>query len=237
MREDACFTFHVSRFTFHVSRITHHASPPLATPMLLMPSLTGALLELTQAAAQRLDFLLVGILLTFSQLEHFQHVFHIIHGLAEGPDDAINFVNGLLNGRGRRGAAFPGGRRDERARLLPGGSRFRGRRSWRNGGLGGVDRLAGRFRFHLSKPCFSRLRFSRFKSGRFGGRQFGLRRGILRPRCFRLARLRRGGFRQRLFRAGLALQRPRLLPPAATASTAASGTAAAPGGQRRFGCR
>ena len=55
--------------------------------------------QLMQAAPKRFDFLLVGVLLPFGQLERFQHLLHVVQSSAKGLDDLVDLPNRLLNRR------------------------------------------------------------------------------------------------------------------------------------------
>ena len=55
--------------------------------------------QVVQAAAKRFDFLLVGVLLAFGQLQSFQHALHVVQCPAERLNDLGDLFDRLLNGR------------------------------------------------------------------------------------------------------------------------------------------
>ena len=70
------------------------------TLALVAVGMLGALpraVQVAQAAAQGLDFVLVGILLPLCQFQGFQHQFHVFQGAAQGLDDAADLFDGLLH--------------------------------------------------------------------------------------------------------------------------------------------
>ncbi|SPE59034.1 hypothetical protein SBV1_2980008 [Verrucomicrobia bacterium] len=58
--------------------------------------------QLPDRAPQGFDFPFVGVFLALGQFERFKHFFHVVEGFAQGHEDLVDLVDGLLNGR-RRG--------------------------------------------------------------------------------------------------------------------------------------
>jgi hypothetical protein len=52
---------------------------------------------MAKCTPQRLDFPFVGVLLPLGNLERFQDFLHVIQGFAQGLDDSIDLIDGLLN--------------------------------------------------------------------------------------------------------------------------------------------
>jgi hypothetical protein len=59
-------------------------------------------MHLTQRAAQRFQLVLIRRALALEQLEHLQHPFHIVEGVAEGVDDLVYLLDCALNARSCR---------------------------------------------------------------------------------------------------------------------------------------
>ena len=53
--------------------------------------------HMAKCTPQRLDFPFVGVLLPLGNLERFQDFLHVIQGFAQGLDDSIDLIDGLLN--------------------------------------------------------------------------------------------------------------------------------------------
>jgi hypothetical protein len=58
--------------------------------------LTGPV-QMAQAAPKRFDFLLVSDLLPLGQLQGLQHFIHLFQGAAEGLNDMVDLLDGLLD--------------------------------------------------------------------------------------------------------------------------------------------
>jgi hypothetical protein len=101
-------------------------------------TLAGSL-KLAHGPAEGFDLPLVGILLALGQLESFEHLFHILKRLAEHVDDAIDLLDGLLDGRRRGGLKIMSG---GRSGCWPVNGSGRGPLHWSGGGF-----LGGRHRF------------------------------------------------------------------------------------------
>jgi len=56
-------------------------------------------MQSTERPAQRFKFPFVCIVLSFNQLQRFQHLFHVNESVPQSADDLIDVVNGVLNGR------------------------------------------------------------------------------------------------------------------------------------------
>ncbi len=56
-------------------------------------------MQSTERPTQRFKFPFVGVVLSFNQLQRFQHLFHVNEGVPKGANDLIHVVNGALNGR------------------------------------------------------------------------------------------------------------------------------------------
>ena len=63
-----------------------------------MMAAIARVVELAQRAAQGLDLVLVGVLLTLGQFERFQHALHLVEGFPQGLDDLRYLFDGLLDG-------------------------------------------------------------------------------------------------------------------------------------------
>ncbi len=66
--------------------------------LLFAGTIGGAVIELTQGAAEIFDLTFVGEFLAFGDLDEFQHFFHLIHGTLEHFDDGHHFINRLMDG-------------------------------------------------------------------------------------------------------------------------------------------
>lgn len=161
-----------------------------------LSSFAGAL-ELAQGASEGLDFVFVGILLPFGQLERLEHFLHLFECLPESLENVIDLFDGLFDARGRsrprlasrRGRSIePVLGRSRPARGLRSGSRLSGPRTfrlWRSPGAGGGFAFFRRLRFSGRLGPFNRLKFlSRLRPQRRSGR----------PRGFFLLLIRDGGF-------------------------------------------
>jgi hypothetical protein len=164
--------------------LTLHGRTFSASAVRVAP-IAGPLLELAEAAAQGLDFVLVSVLLPLGQFQELQHLFHIVERFPQTDDDVVDLIDGLLNGIGRGGAIFPGGRRGRGGGLSP---RLRGLGWRRNGfkfGFGILNRLnRGFFRVALEGLGLARLglrgsRLVYFGFNRPDVRRFHLRSVIL----------------------------------------------------------
>jgi hypothetical protein len=57
-----------------------------------------ATVQLAQGAPKLFDFLFISELLTLGQFQGFEHFLHSVQRFAEGLNDTIYILNGLLNG-------------------------------------------------------------------------------------------------------------------------------------------
>ena len=73
----------------------------------MLSALPGAM-QLAQAAAERLDLLLIRVLLPLGQFQRLQHFLHIIECSPERLDDLGDLFDGVLNGRRGCGVPLPG---------------------------------------------------------------------------------------------------------------------------------
>ena len=70
-------------------------------------------MQSTERPAQRFEFPFVCVVLSFNQLQRFQHLFHVNESFPKAADDLIDVVNGVLNGRWRRVLPLLAGRNGE----------------------------------------------------------------------------------------------------------------------------
>ncbi len=75
------------------------AWPPVPVRRALLLG-AGRILELAERVAQALNFLLVGPLLDFDVIEHFQDLLHVTQHIIEPLDNAKHFLGSLLQGSG-----------------------------------------------------------------------------------------------------------------------------------------
>jgi len=64
-----------------------------------IPRFAGTVVHLSQGAAERFNLSFVGKLLTFRQLDEFQHFLHLIHSAFQRLDDFHHLINRLADRR------------------------------------------------------------------------------------------------------------------------------------------
>jgi hypothetical protein len=151
-----------NRSTPALSCLAARSKPALnlgSTRSAMSPMLAAALarsLQVPQRAPQRIDFVLVGIGLTFEGFNRFQHLFHILEGIAQGRDHLVDLFDGLLDARRRGRLPWPlwSWGSPCRRRLRFGGGLLRRRGFNRFGGPLGVLKRRCRFLLDISRFGF-----------------------------------------------------------------------------------
>ena len=64
---------------------------------MLMVAAVSRTVHLAQRAAQRLDFPLIEVLLSFENLQHLEYFFHVVKRTPKGLNNSINFLDCFLD--------------------------------------------------------------------------------------------------------------------------------------------